>query len=115
MRPARSAPTREPHPVLAECAKLKAVLRANPAYGVVVPGNSSLRKMRVRVPGLNKGKSGGYRAIYSKHDTDEGVRIVFHAVFYKDDVQDLSVDQYRALSAEAKEIAASIGSTEWEE
>lgn len=100
------------HRVVDECPRLKAVLRANPEFASVVPGTSGLRKMRVRVKGVT-GKSGGYRAIYSKHDTDDGVRIAFHYVFYKGDAADLHADQYKLLSKEAEQLAASIGSVEW--
>ncbi len=100
------------HPIAEECPRLKAVLRANPEYGVVIPGTSGLRKMRVRVKGL-KGQRSGYRAIYSKHETDDGVRIAFHYVYYKGDAADLHPDQYSSLRAEAEQLARGLNHVAW--
>lgn len=102
------------HRVADECQRLKAVLRTNPEYGVVVPSTGGLRKMRVRVKGC-KGQRGGYRAIYSKHETDNGVRIAFHYVYSKQDAADLHADKYGELSLEAAQIAKNIDSVPWEE
>ena len=111
---ATKAAEKAKHAVADECSRLKAVLRANPEYGRVVPGTGGLRKMRVRVKGF-KGQSGGYRTIYSKHDTSDGVRIAFHAVYCKSDIADLSTDQYKAISTDAAAIARHIADVAWSE
>lgn len=102
------------HAVADECPHLKAVLRANPEYGVVVPGAGGLRKMRVRVKGF-RGQRGGYRAIYSKHDTEEGIRIAFHYVYSKSDAEDLHPDKYAELARESRELARNFDAVEWED
>lgn len=111
---ARKASSKASHDVIGECPRLKQVLRANPEYGDVVPGTRGLRKMRVRVQGF-RGNRGGYRTIYSKHDTDEGVHVVFHFLFFKGDAADLHQDKYAELSREAERIAANLAAVAWEE
>ena len=105
---------RAAHRVAEECPRLKQVLAANPEYGEVVPGTGGLRKMRVRVAGLTKGKSGGYRAIYSKWSDATCTRVVFHAVYFKSDRADLDDATYRALQAECKELFARPAAVHWE-
>lgn len=39
-------------------------LMQNPNLGVVIPGSSGIRKLRVRNRDLARGKSGGYRLLY---------------------------------------------------
>lgn len=102
------------HSVVDECSHLKAVLRANPEYGEVVPGTRGLRKMRVRVKGF-RGQRGGYRAIYSKHDSEDGIRIAFHSVYSKSDVADLDHTQYAKLAEESAALAKNLDSVNWED
>lgn len=47
------------------------VLLQNPGLGVLIPGGSAIRKLRVNNSDLTKGKSGGYRLLY--HVQDEPV------------------------------------------
>ena len=51
------------HEVFGACKTVCDVLRLNPRYGDSIPRFHDLHKMRVRVPGYNVGKSGGYRLI----------------------------------------------------
>ena len=39
-----------------------------PKLGVVIPGGSGVRKLRIRNTDLSKGKSGGYRLLYCVED-----------------------------------------------
>jgi len=44
------------------------VLLQSPQLGVVIPGSSGIRKLRVRNTDLPKGKSSGYRLLYYVED-----------------------------------------------
>jgi len=46
------------------------ILLENPELGVLIPGGSDVRKLRVRNSDMKRGKSGGYRLLY--HFDDEG-------------------------------------------
>lgn len=68
---------------------VKTVLRLNSEYGNLIPGCNGLRKMRFRVPGLNVGKSGGYRLIYRKVVMEEVIYILFLETYFKGNKEDL--------------------------
>ncbi len=40
------------------------ILLENPKLGVLIPGGSEVRKLRIRNSDLRQGKSGGYRLLY---------------------------------------------------
>lgn len=44
------------------------VLLQTPRLGVIIPGSSGVRKLRVRNADLGKGKRGGYRLLYYVED-----------------------------------------------
>ncbi len=90
------------------------VIAGNPSYGDVVPGFNTLRKMRLHVPGLNCGKSGGYRIIYSFHLVDEVPHVVFVACYFKGDKSDLSRDEYKVAAATAQAVFKD-DDTPWED
>lgn len=78
------------HRVFTCCETVMQVLRLNPEYGVEVKGCAPLRKMRVAVPALNIGKSGGYRMIYGVELIDEIKYVVFLHLYFKGEQADLS-------------------------
>ncbi len=101
------------HNVFGACADICKVLRLHPDYGESIPGSSQLRKMRLMVPGLAAGKSGGYRLIYRKQEQDQTLYIVFLETYFKGDRSDLTRDEYKVLLMEAELILKSPLSVEW--
>ena len=102
------------HGVLETCAAVVQVLRMNPHYGLSIPRFQNLRKMRLQVPGLNAGKSGGYRLIYSLKAMDEALHIVFLDAYFKGEKEDLSSGEYQNLEASASSVFAQPTLYEWE-
>lgn len=92
------------HGVLDTCRTVQQVLKLNPHYGVSIPRFQDLRKMRLQVPGLNVGKSGGYRLIYRAEEMDEAVHVVFLETYFKGTAEDLTHGEDEALSAAATGI-----------
>ena len=92
---------------------LKTVLTVNPEFGVPIPKYSKLRKMRVRVPHLNLGKSGGYRLIYRRSIIDEIQYLVFLDIYFKGDKEDLSASEYQRILAESENIVTNILDFDW--
>jgi len=86
------------------CDDVMKVLCTNPEYGVLIQNSGGLRKMRVHVPALQVGKSGGYRLIYQALMVDEVWKIALLAAYFKGDCDDLTRDEYAAILAEAHEI-----------
>jgi hypothetical protein len=80
------------------------VLALNPQYGPRIPRFDSLRKMRLQVPGLNAGKSGGYRLIYSVKEMDEAFHIVFLETWFKGDKEELTDGEDQDLEAAAASV-----------
>jgi hypothetical protein len=60
--------------------------------------------MRVRVPGYNVGKSGGYRLIYRAKEIDEATYVVYLETYSKGDCEDLDNDEYKVLVVEAEAV-----------
>lgn len=102
----RHSGRRAKHAVFGACKTVGDVLRLNPHFGVSIPRFHDLRKMLVRVPGYNVGKSGGYRVIYRAREMDEATYIVYLETYSKSDREDLESDDYKALVAEAEMILA---------
>ncbi|MCP5545168.1 MAG: hypothetical protein H7A49_14830 [Akkermansiaceae bacterium] len=111
---ARQSGKKSKHGVLQTCGTLKQVLRLNPKHGVSIPRFHDLRKMRLQVPGLKVGKSGGYRLIYSAREMDEAVHIVFLETYFKGDKEDLSAAEYEYLTAAAESVFANPTLHDWE-
>lgn len=111
---ARQSGKKSKHRVLETCDSLRQVLRLNPEYGVSIPGHPDLRKMRVSVPGLNVGKSGGYRLVYRAKEMDEAVHIVFLDTWFKGDCEDLSKSTYDDLASAAEAILAQPTLYDWD-
>ena len=114
-RSAKRSIKKTKHDLLASCETVKSVLALNPNFGVEIPKRSGLCKMRLSVQGLNCGKSGGYRLIYRAVIIDEVWHIVFLRVFFKEDIEDLSHDDYSVLENESEEILSSTLDYEWQE
>lgn len=102
------------HGVLETCPTVIQVLRLNPQYGLSIPRYESLRKMRLQVPGLNAGKSGGYRLIYSVREMDEALHVVFLETWFKGEKEDLSAAEYKDLEAAAASVFAQPTLYDWE-
>ena len=102
------------HEVFAACKTVCAVLRLNPHYGDSIPRFHDLRKMRIRIPGYNVGKSGGYRLIYRAQEMDQAIHVVFLVTYSKSDHADLDHDVYKTLVAEAEAILAKPLLFDWE-
>lgn len=102
------------HEVFGACKTVCDVLRLNPRYGDSIPRFHDLHKMRVRVPGYNVGKSGGYRLIYRAKEMDEAIYVVFLETYAKSEFADLSHDDYKTLIGEAESILADPLRYDWE-
>ena len=101
------------HHVSGACGDVCKVLRLHPDYGGAIPGYSSLRKMRLMVPGLACGKSGGYRLIYRKQQQDEVLLVVFLETYFKGDKEDLSAGEYQKLQSESETILKNPLDYDW--
>lgn len=98
------AANKSAHRAHEECGNLMKVLCLDSSRGLVVPRYNALRKVRLHVPSLNCGKSGGYRVIYSVSTKEGETYIVFLACYWKGDKEDLSGDEYSQLVARASEL-----------
>jgi len=86
------------------CADVIKVLITHPEYGALIRDTGGLRKMRIHVPALNVGKSGGYRLIYKAIMVDEVRKIALLATYFKGDCDDLTKSEYAVIAAEGEEI-----------
>src|SRR5687768_9430735 len=77
-------------------------LAANPERGDVIQGCGGLRKVRWRDPKRGKGKRGGLRIIYLYVLDIYMVGIL--DVYDKDETDDLTADQRKALSEAAERV-----------
>lgn len=102
------------HRVMESCPIVMHVLKLNPLYGVSIPRFHDLRKMRLRAPGLNVGKSGGYRLIYRAKEMDEAVYVVFLETYFKGDCEDLGQDEYKLLVAAADSVLSDPMLHQWD-
>ena len=69
--------------------------------------------MRLMVPGLNCGKSGGYRVIYRAGIVDEAWHIIFLSTYFKGGREDLAKSEYKDLLQESENILKDSMSCEW--
>jgi mRNA-degrading endonuclease RelE of RelBE toxin-antitoxin system len=76
---------------------LQRVLLESPQAGKPIPGCGILRKLRVADPSRSKGKRGGLRVIYMH--TPEAAIVDLFTVYGKDEADDLSADEIKALCA----------------
>ena len=82
-------------------------LKADPKAGDVIPGTSSLRKLRWKRPGT--GKRGGVRVIYYFYD-ERGVLIML-TMYAKSDKEDMSSKDKKAYRSLVDDIIALIDKT----
>lgn len=72
------------------------VLLQSPRLGVVIPGASGIRKLRVRNTDLPKGKSGGYRLLY--YVEDQPMPTIYLLLLYaKSDQEDVTQRELQQL------------------
>ena len=111
----RKSARKSKHGVLSRCETIRKVLTLNADFGEPLVGFPGLKKMRIALPGLNMGKSGGYRLIYRAEMVDEIWHIVFLAIFFKGDLEDLPKAQYKLLHQKSEDIISDTLSHEWVE
>ena len=76
------------------------VLLQTPRLGVVIPGGSGVRKLRVRNTDLGKGKRGGYRLLY--YVEDQPVPTIYLLLLYaKSDREDVTRRNLKQLMDES--------------
>lgn len=74
-------------------------LQQEPRLGVVIPGGSGVRKLRVRNSDLRKGKSGGYRLLYLLAERSEPtIYLIF--MYPKSDREDVTRGELHDLLRE---------------
>ena len=83
---------------------LKDELAASPAAGDVIPGGSGLRK--VRMAGLGRGKSGGFRVTYLL--LLDRTTAVLMAGYSKSEKEDLSADELKAMAKQVAGVEATF-------
>ena len=72
------------------------VLLQTPRLGVVIPGGSGVRKLRVRNTDLGKGKRGSYRLLY--YVEDQPVPTIYLLLLYaKSDREDVTRRELKQL------------------
>ena len=76
---------------------LQAALLKNPKAGDVIQGTGGLRKIRVPMENLGKGKRGGARVLYIDIELKEC--IYFINVYSKDEKDDLTEDEKKDFKA----------------
>ena len=81
-------------------AELQALLMKNPAAGDTMKGTGGLRKLRFADERRGKGERGGLRVIY--YWWDAGLQFWLFTLYDKDDVDDLTPQQCKALKAMIK-------------
>ncbi len=77
-------------------------LLSDPLAGSVMRGCGGLRKVRWPDPRRGKGKRGGLRVIYLY--LPETSQVVFLDVYDKDDAEDVTPDERKALTATAQAL-----------
>ena len=78
------------------------LLTKEPRTGVVIPGSSGIRKLRVRNTDQTRGKIGGYRLVY--YVTDSPVPTIYLLLLYsKSDKSDVTSQELKQLLNELME------------
>jgi mRNA-degrading endonuclease RelE of RelBE toxin-antitoxin system len=72
------------------------VLLQAPRLGVVIPGGSGVRKLRVRNTDLPKGESSGYRLLYTVEDQPRPTLYLL-LLYAKSDQEDVTRHELREL------------------
>lgn len=79
---------------------LQVAMMKNPQAGDVIEGTGGLRKLRHGDPRRGKGKRGGLRVIY--YWWDGGLQFWLFTLYDKDEMDDLSPDEKKALKSMLK-------------
>lgn len=79
---------------------LQVAMMKNPEAGDVIEGTGGLRKLRHGDPRRGKGKRGGLRVIY--YWWDGGLQFWLFTLYDKDEMDDLSPDEKKALKSMLK-------------
>ncbi|MDM8551961.1 hypothetical protein QUF72_17890 [Desulfobacterales bacterium HSG2] len=74
------------------------ILLENLELGVLIPGGSDVRKLRVRNSDIKRGKSGGYRLLY--HFDDEAGSISLLLLYAKSNRENITSGEIRKLLEE---------------
>ena len=98
--------SREAERILSEWEKTEIIsyLAAHPEEGDEIPGTGGLRK--IRFASQQKGKRGGYRAIYFFYN--ESAPIFLLGVYSKSSQKDLTAEQKRVLTALTTELKRTL-------
>lgn len=80
-----------------EYRQLQTELMSNPEKGDVIRHTGGLRKVRCKDSRRQKGKRGGLRVIY--HRWIDGAQFWMFLIYNKDEMEDLSPDEAKALGA----------------
>jgi len=81
---------------------IQSELLKNPARGNPVPGLGGIRKARCSNPVRGKGKRGGYRYLFLFLEKRDHIHLLY--LLDKDEQEDLSNEERKALRALVKEI-----------
>jgi len=80
-----------------EYSKFQSFLAEQPTAGTPISGTGGARKIRWADPNRGKGKRGGIRAIYFYRDQHEQIIMLY--LYSKDEQDDLTQEQKKALKA----------------
>ncbi|QTA80917.1 putative toxin-antitoxin system, toxin component, RelE/RelB-like [Desulfonema limicola] len=72
------------------------VLLNNPLLGVLIPGGSGIRKLRIRNSDAKRGKSGSYRMLYYFEDQEAG-SIFLLLLYAKSDKENVQAHEIQRL------------------
>jgi hypothetical protein len=86
---------------------IQADLIKNPARGDLVQGLGGIRKARCSNPTRGKGKRGGFRYLFLCLEDQNQIHLLY--LLDKDEQEDLSADERKALRAWVSEIKRSRG------
>lgn len=86
---------------------IQADLIKNPERGDLVQGLGGIRKARCANPARGKGKRGGFRYLFLHLEDRSHIHLLY--LLDKDEQEDLSRDERRALRAWVSEIKGSRG------
>ena len=85
---------------------IEAAVLDNPEAGDIVQGTGGVRKLRVADPARGKGKRGGFRVLFL--DLPRTARTFLLYFYGKDEAEDLTADNKRAIAAVVKQIKENI-------
>jgi hypothetical protein len=80
-----------------EYGRLQYLVAQNPELGDMMPGTGGFRKLRWADPRRGKGRRGGLRIIYYYFPAEQQIWLM--TLYGKDEVDDLTAGEKRALSA----------------